>query len=200
MRYTLKGVIVWFLHLFTWPFTVPSLIAYRFFGSEELFSTSAKLLSLIPGKLGQYIRTSFYCQTLTHCKYDLAVGFCSYFAHPTAIAGRHVGVGSFSIIGTVKLGNDVYISSRVSILSGKYQHGAGLGNKGVGSGNIKFQEITIGDRVWIGEGAIVMANIENDCIVSAGSVVTKLMPSNNTAIGNPARFLKREYGNESKTG
>jgi acetyltransferase-like isoleucine patch superfamily enzyme len=35
-----------------------------------------------------------------------------------------------------------------------------------------------------------MADVGANCIVSAGSVVTKPMPAGMTAIGNPARFLK----------
>ncbi|MBD3315030.1 MAG: hypothetical protein GF344_04530 [Chitinivibrionales bacterium] len=49
--------------------------------------------------------------------------------------------------------------------------------------------VTIGERTWIGEGAVVMDNVCADSIVSAGSVVTKPAPDNITAVGNPARFI-----------
>lgn len=179
------------MHLLTWPFALASNIACKVLSSEEVFSFSAQLLSLVPGKLGQYIRTSFYCLTLKECKYDLMVGFCSFFAHPTARVGRKVGLGSFSVVGTAHIDDNVLISSRVSILSGKYQHGNPL--EGTQSRNpIAYQTVRIRSGAWLGEGSIVMADIGRNCIVSSGSVVTKNMPDNNTAIGNPARFLKNK--------
>jgi len=190
MSYKLKAVIVWIMHLLTWPFSISSWLVYKLFGSEEVFSFSAKLLSLVPGKLGQYLRTSFYCITLDECKYDLSVGFASFFAHPTARAGRSVVVGSFSIIGSADLGNNILVSSRVSIMSGKYQHDMEGGDES--ASKVNYQMIKIGDDTWLGESSLVMADIAGDSTVSAGSVVTKPMPAKTIAIGNPARFLKNE--------
>ena len=52
--------------------------------------------------------------------------------------------------------------------------------------------ITIGDRVWIGGGAIVLpgVTIGDDTVVGAGSVVTRSLPSGVVAAGNPCRVLK----------
>jgi len=52
--------------------------------------------------------------------------------------------------------------------------------------------ITIGDRVWIGGGAILCPGItigENSSI-GAGSVVTRDIPANVIAVGNPCRILR----------
>jgi len=189
-------MVVWALHLVTWPFSLSSLIVYKLFASEGMFAFCSQLLSLIPGIIGQYLRTSFYCVTLEKCKYDLMVGFCSYFSHPTARVERNVELGSFTVVGTATIDNNVMISSRASILSGKYHHGHGLsshsGNDTVTHAKVNYTRVYIGTRSWIGEGAIVMANIGSDSIVSAGSVVTKDMPDKMIAIGNPARFLNRE--------
>ncbi len=191
MRYRTKGILTWIMHLFTWPFGLVSVISYRLRGSEYPFVFSAKILSLVPGRIGQYLRSSFYGQTLVESTYDLAVGFCSYFAHPTASVARKVSIGSFSIIGMARIEENVLIGSRVSILSGKYQHGGGPGSDSVDS-NMEphFEEVRIGRDSWLGEGCIVMADIGERCVVSAGSVVTKAMPPEHTAIGNPARFIK----------
>lgn len=196
MSYKLKAVIVWLMHLLTWPLSISSWLAYKLLGSEEVFSFSAKLLSLVPGKVGQYLRTSFYCVTLEECKYDLAVGFASFFAHPTARVGCEVVIGCFSIIGSADLGDKILVSSRVSIMGGKYQHN--MDGKKEGASQVNYQTITIGNNTWLGEGCLVMANIEGDSTVSAGSVVTKPMPARMTAIGNPARFLKKESVVESE--
>lgn len=186
--YGLKRLLVWFMYIFLWPLGLASRLTYHWFQMEEVFSFSAKLVSLIPGRLGQYCRTAFYKMTLEECHYDLMVGFCSYFAHPTARVGRRVGTGSFSIIGMVEIEDEVMIASRVSIMSGKYQHldHAATDQR---SGSPIYERVVVGKGSWLGEGCIVMASIGSRCIVSAGSVVTKPMPDSTTAIGNPARFL-----------
>ena len=53
--------------------------------------------------------------------------------------------------------------------------------------------ITIGDNVWIGGGAIICpgVTIGNNTTIGAGSVVTKDMPDNVFAAGNPCRVIKQ---------
>lgn len=52
---------------------------------------------------------------------------------------------------------------------------------------------TIGTRVWIGGGAIVLpgVTIGDDTVVGAGSVVTRSLPRGVVAAGNPCRVLRR---------
>lgn len=54
--------------------------------------------------------------------------------------------------------------------------------------------VTIGEHVWIGTGAIILkgVSIGNGAIVAAGSVVTKDVPSNCIAAGNPAKIIKEK--------
>ena len=53
-------------------------------------------------------------------------------------------------------------------------------------------DIIIGDDVWLGFGVIVLdgVHIGNGAIVGAGSVVTKNIPEESIAVGNPARIVK----------
>lgn len=52
--------------------------------------------------------------------------------------------------------------------------------------------ITIGDNVWIGGGAMILAGVTlgNNVVVGAGSVVTKSFGDNVVIAGNPARIIK----------
>lgn len=52
--------------------------------------------------------------------------------------------------------------------------------------------ITIGDNVWIGGGAMILAGVTlgNNVVVGAGSVVTKSFGDNVVIAGNPARVIK----------
>ncbi|MEU0373240.1 sugar O-acetyltransferase [Streptomyces sp. NPDC006283] len=52
--------------------------------------------------------------------------------------------------------------------------------------------ITIGDNVWLGGGVIVLpgVSIGDNSVVGAGAVVTKDIPANVVAVGNPARVVR----------
>lgn len=52
--------------------------------------------------------------------------------------------------------------------------------------------VIIGDTVWIGGGAIILpgVTIGNNVVIGAGSVVTKDIPDNVIAVGNPCRVIK----------
>lgn len=191
VRYGTKAVLVCVAHGLTWPVTIPSILGRRLLHSERGFDFSAKLLSLVPGRLGQYLRASFYMLTLDECHYDLAVGFGSFFSHPTARVGRGVGIGCFSIIGSAELADGVMMGSRASVLSGKYHHGGGNRHPDVRANPLLLETVHIGEATWIGEGALVMADVGAHCIVAAGCVVTKAVPDEATAVGNPARCVYR---------
>ena len=55
--------------------------------------------------------------------------------------------------------------------------------------------VDVGDRVYIGERAIVLPNVRigNDAVIGAGSVVTKDVPANATVAGSPAKIMKQSH-------
>lgn len=61
-------------------------------------------------------------------------------------------------------------------------------------------EITIGDNVWIGGSACVTpgVHIGNNVVIGAGSVVTKDIPDNCIAVGNPAKVLRAINDDDKK--
>lgn len=52
--------------------------------------------------------------------------------------------------------------------------------------------ITVGDNVWIGANVVVLpgVTIGENSVIGAGSVVTKDVPANAVAVGNPCRVLR----------
>ncbi len=52
--------------------------------------------------------------------------------------------------------------------------------------------VTIGEDCWIGGGVIICPGVRigERCIIGAGSVVTKDIPSDSVAAGNPARIIR----------
>ena len=58
--------------------------------------------------------------------------------------------------------------------------------------NWKLKETYIGDNVRIGSNATILpVSIGDNCIIGAGSVVTKDIPENSVAFGNPARVTRK---------
>lgn len=52
--------------------------------------------------------------------------------------------------------------------------------------------VSIGSNVWIGGGSIILPGVEigDNTTIGAGSVVTKSIPANRVAVGNPCRVVK----------
>ena len=59
--------------------------------------------------------------------------------------------------------------------------------------------VHIGKNCWIGAGALIMpgVTIGNNTVIGAGSVVTKDIPANVVAVGNPCRVM-REIGEHDR--
>ncbi|MGB5866746.1 MAG: serine O-acetyltransferase [Arcobacteraceae bacterium] len=103
--------------------------------------------------------------------------------HPAAQIGRRVFIdhGFGVVIGeTTIVGNDVLI----------YQ-GVTLGGVSLSQGK---RHPTIQDKTVIGSGAKVLGNITigQNCKIGANSVVVKDVPCSSTAVGIPARIIKRK--------
>ena len=103
--------------------------------------------------------------------------------HPAAQIGKRFFIdhGTGVVIGeTAIIGDDVTI----------YQ-GVTLGGTGKDVGK---RHPTIGNNVMIGSGAKVLGplNIGDNSRIAAGAVVLSDIPSNSTAVGVPARVVKRD--------
>ena len=59
--------------------------------------------------------------------------------------------------------------------------------------------VTIGDGCWIGGGVIILPGIKigEGSVIGAGSVVTKDIPDNCVAVGNPCRVMRKINGDEN---
>lgn len=59
--------------------------------------------------------------------------------------------------------------------------------------SLQLSTVTIGENCWIGEKAIILPGVAigDNAVIGAGSVVTRDIPANTIAVGNPARVIKR---------
>ena len=83
----------------------------------------------------------------------------------------------------VKIGDDVTLSAS-RILTHDGSTWLWLGKSRVG-------HVTIGNRVFIGAGGVILPNVTigDDVIIGAGSVVNRDIPSNSVVVGNPAKVI-----------
>ncbi len=88
----------------------------------------------------------------------------------------------------ITIGDDVQIGPNVQLLTPTHPVEPGPRRDKWEAG----APITIGDNVWLGGGAIVLAGVSigDNTIVGAGAVVTKDLPANVVAVGNPARVVR----------
>jgi acetyltransferase-like isoleucine patch superfamily enzyme len=171
------------------PFYLSYLARRALFG-EQAFRSSSQQLSRIPGFCGDYLRGQFYRLTLSAYGRDVQIAFGTLFSTPMASIGDDVYVGSNCMVGNVTIGRDVLLGSNVHLLSGQAQHGIDDLTRPIRLQARHSTQISIGDDSWIGNAAVVMANVGRQCVIGAGSVVVSDIPDRSIAAGNPARVLR----------
>lgn len=191
VRSLIRAAVVGVFSLMTAPLWLPCRLQTALSGGEGLFVACSEFLSLFPGRLGIYLRRGFYRRTVDEFALDASLGFGTILAHPEVRIGRGVYVGSRCTLGRVILEDHVTIGSNVDILSGRHQHHFDDLNTPIQKQGGSYQPVRIGRNSWVGNSAVVMAEVGEECVIGAGSVVVKPIPSRTIAAGNPAA-VKRE--------
>ena len=169
----------------------------RFLSNRDTFFLFwGQALALFPGLPGNYLRKCFYYLTLDRSSLKCEIGFLTFIHDRRTQIGQRVHIGTGVGLGWVSLGDGCLVASRVSFLSGSSQHQAGPDGRLTPFDRTNAKQIHIGDETWIGEGTIVMADVESRCVVGAGSIVTKRVVSGSMVAGNPARLIRRLIDDE----
>lgn len=103
----------------------------------------------------------------------------------------------------IEIGNNVLIASNVQIYTAT--HPVELSDRLTPDWNPDSGEyfcrtyalpVKIGNGCWIGGGAIILpgVSIGDGTVIGAGSVVTKDIPANCVAVGNPCRVIRKING------
>ncbi len=161
-----------------------------FCDTNSTFASFAQFLSLFPGKVGSYLRNSFFRMTMTGCDPEVVISFATLFSQRDTEIGIGTYIGPQCNIGSCRIGKDCLLGSGVHILSGKNQHAINDLDVPIRDQGGKITKINIGDDCWIGNGAVVMADIGSKTVVAAGSVVVNPVGDRVIVAGNPAVVIK----------
>ncbi|MDV0444855.1 putative acetyltransferase [Methanimicrococcus sp. At1] len=96
----------------------------------------------------------------------------------------------------IKFGNNVMIGPNVGFYGTGHPLNVEIRNK-----FIEYSyPITVGSNVWIGGGVSIMGGVTigDNSVIGAGSVVTKDIPANSVAYGNPCRVARTIDQDEAK--
>lgn len=157
---------------------------------KAIFSAISQFLSLIPGKIGSYYRKAFFNLSMKHCNFNGVISFGTLFSHPDTEIYENVYIGPQCNIGKSIIGKNTLVASGVHILSGKNQHNFDDINTPIQQQGGHYEKILVGEDCWIGNTAVIMANIGDKAIVAAGSVVVQDVPPFAIVAGNPAKIVK----------
>jgi maltose O-acetyltransferase len=150
---------------------------------EDQYNYRIELLKELFGKTGEnlYIEPPFYCDY----DYNISIGK-NFYANFDCM---------FLDVCKIIIGNNVLFGPRVSVYTAGHPIDATVRNTLLEYG----KPIKIGNNVWIGGNAIINPgiNIGNNVIIGSGSVVTRNIPDNVIAVGNPCKIL-REINEEDK--
>ncbi|MEH8136834.1 sugar O-acetyltransferase [Gallibacterium anatis] len=91
--------------------------------------------------------------------------------------------------GKVSIGDNVMFAPNVSL----YTVGHPLHYQQRNQGYEQAKEIIIEDNVWIGGSCVILGGVTigENSVIGAGSVVTKSIPANSLAFGNPCRVIRK---------
>ena len=149
----------------------------------ERWDEKEELLKKILGKTGEHVAIN----APFHCDYgkNIEVGE-NFFANYNLV---------ILDVGRVTIGDNAQIAPNVSIYTAGHPVHPDSRNSGYEYGI----DIVIGNNVWIGGNAVIMpgVHIGNNVVIGAGSVVTKDIPDNMIAVGNPCRIV-REITDEDR--
>jgi len=173
--------------------TLPIYLVYSIaslLSKDQAFAGFSQFLSLLPGLTGSYLRVAFYQLAMKKCSQELTIGFGTLFSQPQTELSEGVYIGPQCNIGKCRIEANCLLGSGVHIMSGKGQHNFSDLDTPIREQGGSFEAVTVGEDSWVGNGALIMANIGKKCIVGAGSVVINDIPDYSVVAGNPAKIIK----------
>lgn len=116
--------------------------------------------------------------------------YCEYGTHIEVGENFYANTGCVMLdVGKITIGDNVLFGPSVSI----YTAGHPIHPESRNSGYEYGISVTIGDNVWIGGSCVILPGVKigSNTVIGAGSVVTKDIPDNVCAAGNPCKVIRK---------
>lgn len=145
-------------------------------------------------------RTDLLHRMLAEVKGDILIEQPFYCDYGYNIRVGHNFYANFNMVildeAPVTFGDNVFIAPNCGFYTAGHPLDAARRNRGLEYA----RPITVGDNVWIGAQVCVLpgVTIGSNCVIGAGSVVTRDIPANTVAAGNPCRVVKQIDPEESR--
>ncbi len=191
MKTTFKAILTVAFALLVLPLTLLFWAMALVFDKDALITAFSQFMSLLPGKTGAYLRSGFYRFSMERFHPSAFIGFGTLFSQTETEIESGVYIGPQCNIGKCTIGQDTLLGSGVHVMSGKQQHNIDSVDKLIREQGGQFHKISIGKNCWIGNAALIMANVGDNTVVAAGSVVINDIESKVIAAGNPAKVIKQ---------
>ena len=127
---------------------------------------------------------------MSYCHYESVIGFGTVFSQSATRIGRGVYIGPQCNIGSCEIDEFSLIASGVHIMSGRRQHNFDDLDRNIQEQGGELSQVRIGADSWVGNGALIMANVGTKVVIGAGSVVSRDVPDYAVLVGNPAEIVK----------
>jgi acetyltransferase-like isoleucine patch superfamily enzyme len=196
MKGAAKQLAFWLATLIVLPRLAGYHLRRTVLGPSRAIMGSSQAMGKIPGIRGRYFRAAFYHRVLDECHPSVVVEFGTLFSQPGARLEENVYIGPGCHIGRAHIGRDTLIAAGVHVPSGPETHGTSRVDVPIREQPGSLRTVQVGAGCWIGSSAIVLADVGDDTVVAAGSVVTKPLPERVIAAGVPARVLRERHGRE----
>lgn len=120
---------------------------------------------------------------------------CIHITHGGVVKiGNNVGMSSpcIWVRNSLTIGDNVNVGGNCIIMDNDAHEIDYKARRGEIKGEVKSAPIVIEDDVWLGANVMVLKGVRIGArsIIGAGSVVTRNIPSDCIAVGNPARVIK----------
>ena len=144
-------------------------------------SETLRMKEILKGLLGHTADDDFLINQPFRCDYGKQI----------SIGKRFFANFNFTVLdeARVTIGDDCFIGPNVSIYSACHSTDPIERN----TRQEWAEPVTIGNNVWIGGSVTILpgVSIGDNVTIGAGSVVTRDIPSNTVAVGNPCKVIKQ---------
>ena len=190
IKQTVKRVFSIIMLALSMPVYCLYLLESTFAGHRKAFAMISQWVSLLPGLIGEFFRRGYLQWTIGGCLNDCCISFGTTFSDHRVRISHGVYIGARCDIGYADIGPNCVIGSSVHILSGLRQHAFDDLETPIKQQNGEYSKVTIGEDTWIGNCAVICADVGKKCVIGAGSVVVHPIPDYAIAVGNPARVVR----------